>query len=94
MFSFNHFSHINNIIHICFFSSYCLSGPIFIQPSDINNRDHLIVASKCSYEREIIKRDGPSTQIFLNNVQGKCSVLSLKHFCTRKFYHFSIKSIT
>jgi hypothetical protein len=77
-------------------SSYCLSGPIFIQPSDIPNRDQLITTTKCSYEREVIKRDGSSTQITLNNIKGKCSVLSLKHFCTRKFnfdifYFFLIK---
>ncbi|CAF1429645.1 unnamed protein product, partial [Rotaria sordida] len=64
--------------------SYCLSGPVFIQPSDIINRDQLIITAKCSYEREVIKRDGPSTQITLNNIQGKCSVLSLKHFCTHR----------
>jgi hypothetical protein len=33
-----------------------------------------------------VKRDGPSTQITLDNIQGKCSVLSVKHFCTRKFW--------
>ncbi|CAF3168382.1 unnamed protein product [Rotaria socialis] len=64
--------------------SYCLSGTVFIQPSDITNRDQLIVTAKCRYEREVIKRDGPSTQISLDNIQGKCSVLSLKHFCTHR----------
>ena len=68
------------------FSSYCLSGPNFIQPSEIPNREQLIVISKCCYEREVVKRDGPSTQVNLNDIQGKCSVLSLKHFCTRKFF--------
>jgi len=73
------------ILFFLIFSSYCLSGPVFIQPSDIPNREHLIITSKCSYEREVIKRDGPSTQITLNDIKGKCSVLSLKHFCIRKF---------
>ncbi|CAF3259191.1 unnamed protein product, partial [Rotaria sp. Silwood2] len=68
---------------------YCISGPVFIQPSDIINRDQLIIAAKCSYERELIKRDGPSTQITLNNIQGKCSVLSLKHFCTHRLTEIS-----
>lgn len=58
---------------------------MFIQPSEIPNREQLIVTSKCSYERELLKQDGPSTSITLNNIKGKCSVLSLKHFCTRKF---------
>ncbi|CAF3919770.1 unnamed protein product [Adineta steineri] len=69
--------------------SYCLSGPVFIQPSDIINREQLIVLSKCLYEREVFKRDGPSTQISLNNIKGKCSVLSLKHFCTHRLTEVS-----
>jgi hypothetical protein len=74
--------------NLFFLSSYCISGPVFIQPSDIPNRDQLIITSKCSYEREVVKRDGPSTQILLNDIKGKCSVFSLKHFCTRKFYFY------
>ncbi|UJR20847.1 hypothetical protein I4U23_023957 [Adineta vaga] len=69
--------------------SYYLSGPVFIQPSDINNREQLIVTSKCFYEREVIKRDGPSTQIALHNIRGKCSVLSVKHFCTHRLTEIS-----
>ncbi|CAF4674713.1 unnamed protein product [Rotaria sp. Silwood1] len=69
--------------------SYCISGPVFIQPSDILNRDQLIITAKCSYEREVIKRDGPSTQFKLHNIQGKCSVLSLKHFCTHRLTEIS-----
>lgn len=62
-----------------------ISGPMFIQPFDIPNRDQLITTTKCSYAREVMKRDGPSTQISLMDIDGKCSVLSLKHFCTRMF---------
>ncbi|CAF1064000.1 unnamed protein product [Adineta ricciae] len=69
--------------------SYHVSGPVFIQPSDINNREQLIITSKCFYEREVIKRDGPSTQVSLNNMRGKCSVLSVKHFCTHRLTEIS-----
>ena len=63
-----------------------MSGPIFIQPSDIPNRDQMINTTRCSYDREVIKRDGPSTQLSLENIKGKCSVLSLKHYCTCNFH--------
>ena len=80
------FCFVNKILMFAYLidRNYCLSGPVFIQPSDIQNREQLIVTTKCSYEREVFKRDGPSTQVKFNQIQGKCSVLSLKHFCTRK----------
>lgn len=66
------------------FSSYAISGPVFIRPAEISNRSQLIVTTKASYEREVIKCDGSNRQISVENIQGRCSVLSLRHFCTCK----------
>ena len=45
----------------------------------------MIVTTKCTYEREVIKRDGPATQLSVEKIKGKCSVLSLKQYCTCTF---------
>lgn len=77
------FAHLNSYsMFILGFRSYAMSGLIFLQASDILNRDQLINMTRTSYDREVIKRDGPSTQINVENIKGKCSVLSLKCYCT------------
>ena len=70
-------------------SSYIISGPVFIRPSDITNREQLIVTTKATYEREVLKCDGSNREISLENIKGKCSVLSLKHYCSCKSTLFS-----
>ncbi|CAF0899175.1 unnamed protein product [Rotaria sp. Silwood1] len=62
--------------------SYTINGPLFIRPCDITNRERLIITTKSSYEHEIFKCDGLNRQILVENIIGKCSVLSLKHYCT------------
>ncbi|CAF3715671.1 unnamed protein product [Rotaria sordida] len=62
--------------------SYTINGPLFIRLCDITNREQLIIATKCSYEREVFKCDGLNRQILVENIIGKCSVLSFKHYCT------------
>jgi hypothetical protein len=71
-----------------------LSGPLFIRPCDIANRDQLIVTTKSSYDREVIKRDGSNTQISTENITGKCSVLSLKHYCACKRLSLGFRIVT
>jgi hypothetical protein len=66
--------------------SYIINGPVFIRLCDIPNRDQLIVTTKSSYEREVVKCDGSNTQISAENITGKCSILSLKHYCTCKLF--------
>ncbi len=65
-------------------SSYTISGPLFIRPCDIINRDQLIITTKSSYEQEVFKCDGSNKEISVENIKGKCSILSLKHYRTCK----------
>jgi hypothetical protein len=67
-------------------SSYTISGPLFIRPCDVTNRDQLIITTKSSYEREVLKCDGANREISVANIKGKCSVLSIKHYCSCKFF--------
>ncbi|CAF4306050.1 unnamed protein product, partial [Rotaria sp. Silwood2] len=62
--------------------SYAINGPLFIRPCDVTSREQLIITTKSSYEREVLKCDGSNRQILVENIIGKCSVLSLKHYCT------------
>ncbi|CAF0886930.1 unnamed protein product, partial [Didymodactylos carnosus] len=63
---------------------FSMCGPLFIRPSDIINREQLILTTKPNYEREVLKRDNSNTIITVTNIIGKCSVLSLKHYCTSR----------
>ncbi|CAF3824420.1 unnamed protein product [Adineta steineri] len=63
-------------------NSYIISGPPFIGLCDITNRDQLITTTKSSYAREVFKCDNLYKQISIENIKGKCSVLSLKHYTT------------
>jgi len=65
-------------------STYIINGPLFIRPCDITNRDQLIITTKASYEREVFKCDGSNKEISVEDIKGKCSVLSLKHYSTCK----------
>ncbi len=72
------------MIFFLLWSSYTISGPLFIRQSDVTNRDQLIITTKSTYEREVLKCDGPNHEISVENIKGKCSVLSLKHYSTCK----------
>ncbi len=74
--------------HYFLFSLYILNGPVFIQPADVINRDQLIITTKSSYEREVFKCDGLNKEISVQDIKGKCSVLSLKHYSTCKLWFF------
>ncbi|CAF1185958.1 unnamed protein product [Rotaria magnacalcarata] len=69
--------------------SYIIIGPLFIRPCDITNREQLIVTTKSSYEREVLKCDSSRKEITVENIIGKCSVLSLKHYCTHRLTEIS-----
>jgi hypothetical protein len=69
-------------------SSYIINGPLFIRPCDITNRDQLIITTKSSYEREVFKCDDSNKEISVENLKGKCSVLSFKHYSTCKLLYF------
>lgn len=72
-------------MRVDFFSrSYVINGPIFIRPNEITKQEQLIKLSKSSYEREVLKYDGSQREISVENIQGKCSVLSLQQYCTCK----------
>jgi protein polybromo-1 len=64
--------------------SYIINGPVFFRPNDITNREQLITTTKSSYEQEVVKYDGSNKEISVDDLQGKCSILSLRHYLTSR----------
>ncbi|CAF1411121.1 unnamed protein product [Adineta ricciae] len=63
-------------------NSYIINGSAFIRSCDIPNRNQLIVTTKTSYVQEVVKCDNLNKEISVDNIKGKCSVLSLKQYRT------------
>ena len=65
-------------------SSYRICGSIFIRFNDILKREQLINTTRASYERELFKCDELRKTVSIDDIQGKCSVLSVAHYTTCK----------